>query len=112
MRIKSKSNLIMKFLEKFKVYISENILKIKQINQVFTIHIYVLIFFYLGLKGWVMNTPQNTVVGTVQGDEMKAKEMENWLRNVGSPQSKITKLEIQNKKYIDQIEFSIFEIKR
>ncbi|GIZ01196.1 hypothetical protein CEXT_87761 [Caerostris extrusa] len=59
----------------------------------------------LSLKGWVMNTSQGTVVGTIQGKE------ENWLRSVGSPMSKIEKCVFKNERHITKEEFSDFFIK-
>ncbi|EDK31926.2 acylphosphatase (macronuclear) [Tetrahymena thermophila SB210] len=66
----------------------------------------------LGLKGWVMNTPHNTVVGAVQGPVEKAKQMEIWLSTKGSPKSNITKFEKKNEKNINSYTFNDFEIRK
>ncbi|XP_013404558.1 acylphosphatase-2 isoform X1 [Lingula anatina] len=61
-----------------------------------------------GLVGWVMNTPQNTVKGQVQGKESKVKEMKEWLQKTGSPKSKIERSEFKNERTIEKTEFSSF----
>ncbi|GIY55100.1 hypothetical protein CDAR_177061 [Caerostris darwini] len=65
----------------------------------------------LSLKGWVMNTSQGTVVGTIQGKELQIEEMKIWLRSVGSPMSKIEKCVFKNERHITKEEFSDFFIK-
>eukprot|EP01026_Neomeris_dumetosa_P037722 TRINITY_DN3058_c0_g1_i5.p1 TRINITY_DN3058_c0_g1~~TRINITY_DN3058_c0_g1_i5.p1 ORF type:complete len:126 (-),score=4.58 TRINITY_DN3058_c0_g1_i5:100-477(-) len=67
---------------------------------------------HLGLVGWVMNTQKGTVIGQMQGEEHKVKEMQEWLRNVGSPQSRIDKVEFSDVNQIDGLGYSVFEIRR
>lgn len=46
----------------------------------------------LGLTGWVRNTPAGTVEGEFEyssNERGKAEEFKYWLRNVGSPKSRI-----------------------
>lgn len=66
----------------------------------------------LGLVGWVLNTEQGTVRGQLQGPGSKVKEMQDWLRNKGSPKSKITKAEFSNEKEIESLEHSDFRINK
>ncbi|XP_023932966.1 acylphosphatase-2-like [Lingula anatina] len=65
-----------------------------------------------GLVGWVMNTPQNTVKGQVQGKESKVKEMKEWLQKTGSPKSKIERSEFKNERTIEKTEFSSFNVRK
>ena len=37
----------------------------------------------LGLKGWVQNTPQGTVIGIAQGPEEEIEQMKIWLSTIG-----------------------------
>lgn len=37
----------------------------------------------LGLKGWVQNTQQGTVIGVVQGPEEEIEQMKIWLSTIG-----------------------------
>ncbi|CAH1638184.1 unnamed protein product [Spodoptera littoralis] len=36
----------------------------------------------LGLKGWVMNTAQGTVVGQIQGPAVAVEDMKTWLQKM------------------------------
>ncbi|XP_076321738.1 acylphosphatase-2-like [Tachypleus tridentatus] len=65
----------------------------------------------LGLKGWVMNTHRDTVVGTIQGENDKIMVMREWLRTTGSPYSRIEKCEFKNEKSISKPEFRDFSVK-
>ncbi|KAK2874648.1 hypothetical protein QQF64_003404 [Cirrhinus molitorella] len=62
----------------------------------------------LGVTGWVKNTRQGTVVGQVQGNPEKVKEMKYWLSKVGSPSSRITRTEFSNEKPITKLEIHGF----
>lgn len=66
----------------------------------------------LGLRGWCQNTPRGTVIGTVQGPPEKVTEMIKWLKEVGSPASRIEKVEIKDDKYIDDYAYTDFEVIR
>ncbi|KAG7260730.1 hypothetical protein CRUP_026887 [Coryphaenoides rupestris] len=66
----------------------------------------------LGLVGWVRNTEEGTVEGQLQGPRSKVTEMQDWLRNTGSPQSKIIKAEFKNEKIIQSLEHSTFKVVR
>ncbi|XP_061599604.1 acylphosphatase-1 [Cololabis saira] len=66
----------------------------------------------LGLVGWVQNTEAGTVQGQLQGPRSKVKEMQEWLRSTGSPNSHITKAEFSNEKVVQSLEHSSFNIVR
>ncbi|XP_068633470.1 acylphosphatase-1-like [Battus philenor] len=66
----------------------------------------------LNLKGWVMNTAQGTVIGQLQGPKNATREMKTWLREIGSPKSKIEKVAFKNEAPITSYAFKTFEIRR
>ncbi|XP_030040919.1 acylphosphatase-2 [Manduca sexta] len=66
----------------------------------------------LGLKGWVMNTAQGTVIGQLQGQQGAIEDMKNWLEKVGSPKSKIEKASFRNESPINNCAFRNFDIRR
>ena len=37
----------------------------------------------LGLVGWVMNTPEGSVLGQAQGSAQNISTLKHWLRNIG-----------------------------
>jgi acylphosphatase len=66
----------------------------------------------LKLVGWVMNHDDGTVVGQAQGTEAKIKAFKTWLQTVGSPKSKIERVEFKNDNTIDVLQFDTFEIRK
>eukprot|EP00741_Cyanophora_paradoxa_P011830 tig00020564_g11433.t1 len=66
----------------------------------------------LKLVGWCRNTPSDTVEGEVQGEEKAIKDMEHWLGHVGSPSSKISKLDVRDRRTVAAAEFRDFEIRK
>ncbi|XP_034042001.1 acylphosphatase-2-like [Thalassophryne amazonica] len=62
----------------------------------------------LGLNGWVKNTRQGTVIGQVQGPHDQVHEMKHWLKNVGSPSSRINRAVFSNEKDISKLEIHGF----
>ncbi|XP_041979422.1 acylphosphatase-1-like [Aricia agestis] len=66
----------------------------------------------LGLKGWVMNTAQGTVIGQCQGPKTAVEDMKTWLQTGGSPKSKIEKTAFKNEGTIKNYAFKSFEIRR
>eukprot|EP00922_Rhytidocystis_sp_ex-Travisia-forbesii_P066675 GHVS01098997.1.p1 GENE.GHVS01098997.1~~GHVS01098997.1.p1 ORF type:complete len:229 (+),score=40.43 GHVS01098997.1:43-729(+) len=50
----------------------------------------------LGLIGWVRNTCQGSVEGQIEGTKDSVDEMLLWLRQVGSPKSRIDKCILKN----------------
>lgn len=65
----------------------------------------------LGITGWIMNTPSQTVKGVIEGPEKSFTEMQNWLRTTGSPKSQITKANFTNEQNINKKNFQEFVIK-
>ncbi|KAM4723063.1 acylphosphatase-2-like [Rhinophrynus dorsalis] len=61
--------------------------------------------------GWVKNAPQGTVMGQVQGSKEIVEIMKNWLKNVGSPMSRIDKAIFSNERQIPALEYSNFKTK-
>ncbi|XP_055377897.1 uncharacterized protein LOC129609801 [Condylostylus longicornis] len=47
----------------------------------------------LKLRGWCMNTENQTVKGQLEGPEQEIRKMQEWLSSVGSPKSVIHKAE-------------------
>uniref|UniRef100_A0A1I8MSR4 acylphosphatase n=1 Tax=Musca domestica TaxID=7370 RepID=A0A1I8MSR4_MUSDO len=45
----------------------------------------------LGIHGWIMNTPEGTVKGQMEGTQTELNEMKTWLTHKGSPKSQIDK---------------------
>lgn len=66
----------------------------------------------IGLRGWCMNTAQNTVRGVIEGEPDKIKIMKNWLQHEGSPKSKIDYVKFCNEKPINEYSFHDFQIRR
>ncbi|XP_035757922.1 acylphosphatase-1 [Egretta garzetta] len=64
----------------------------------------------LGLVGWVQNTSHGTVQGQIQGPTARVRELQEWLRKVGSPQSCISRAEFSNEKKITALEHKDFQI--
>ncbi|XP_023783588.1 acylphosphatase-1 [Cyanistes caeruleus] len=64
----------------------------------------------LGLVGWVQNTSHGTVQGQIQGPTARVQELQEWLRKIGSPQSRISRAEFSNEKKIKALEHKEFQI--
>ncbi|XP_078082243.1 acylphosphatase-1-like [Mustelus asterias] len=64
----------------------------------------------LGLSGWVKNTRQGSVQGRLQGADAQVRTMQAWLRDTGSPKSKIERAEFRNQKQIQSREYSDFQV--
>ncbi|XP_026179813.1 acylphosphatase-2-like isoform X1 [Mastacembelus armatus] len=62
----------------------------------------------LGLSGWVKNTRQGTVIGQIQGPQDKVDTMKNWLKNIGSPSSRIDRAVFSNQRDISKLEIRGF----
>ncbi|KAJ7390582.1 Acylphosphatase-2 [Desmophyllum pertusum] len=65
-----------------------------------------------GLVGWVMNTQRNTVVGQLQGQPGSVRLMRRWLKETGSPKSRIDRCEFKNERTISKLEFSHFSVRK
>ncbi|KAF4084250.1 hypothetical protein AMELA_G00126560 [Ameiurus melas] len=66
----------------------------------------------LGLVGWVQNTRAGTVQGQLQGPASKVRQMQDWLKTTGSPQSRILKVDFSNEKKIENADFKDFKVVR
>lgn len=66
----------------------------------------------LKLTGWVMNTEKGTVVGVADGPETDLKQFQNWLKNTGSPKSRIDRTSLKELRPIEKSEFPDFTIRR
>ncbi|XP_003206644.1 acylphosphatase-1 [Meleagris gallopavo] len=66
----------------------------------------------LGLVGWVQNTSHGTVQGQAQGPAARVRELQEWLRKIGSPQSRISRAEFTNEKEIAALEHTDFQIRK
>ncbi|NXN89198.1 ACYP1 protein, partial [Bombycilla garrulus] len=64
----------------------------------------------LGLVGWVQNTSHGTVQGQIQGPTARVRELQDWLRKIGSPQSRISRADFSNEKKIEALEHKEFQI--
>ncbi|XP_068021652.1 acylphosphatase-1 [Melanerpes formicivorus] len=64
----------------------------------------------LGLVGWVQNTSHGTVQGQIQGPTARVRELQDWLRKIGSPQSRISRADFSNEKEIAALEHKDFQI--
>ncbi|EKX45708.1 hypothetical protein GUITHDRAFT_71256 [Guillardia theta CCMP2712] len=65
----------------------------------------------LHLTGWVANTERGTVVGEAEGSPSKLRIMEEWLRTTGSPKSKIEKLEVKDRKQLNEHQHKSFDVR-
>ncbi|XP_037951271.1 acylphosphatase-2-like [Teleopsis dalmanni] len=66
----------------------------------------------LGLHGWCMNTTTGTVKGEIEGPLEKINQMKTWLRETGSPKSRIDKANFSEAKEIPQYSHKSFVIRR
>ncbi|EDW97409.2 acylphosphatase-2 [Drosophila yakuba] len=66
----------------------------------------------LGVRGWCMNTRDETVKGQLEAPLAELNEMKHWLQSKGSPSSKISKAEFSPAQEIEAYTFTSFAIKR
>ncbi|KAG7298808.1 hypothetical protein JYU34_017243 [Plutella xylostella] len=66
----------------------------------------------LDLRGWCRNTHEGSVQGYIEGPVEKVESMMDWLRNKGSPTSRIDKAEFKNLKDIETYQYDGFSIRR
>lgn len=64
----------------------------------------------LRIRGWCQNTNYGTVIGTIQGEPLNIQNMISWLRDVGSPGSRIEKLALKNDRFLDNFSYQNFSI--
>uniref|UniRef100_A0A4Y0BH97 acylphosphatase n=2 Tax=Anopheles funestus TaxID=62324 RepID=A0A4Y0BH97_ANOFN len=66
----------------------------------------------LGIRGWCMNTRDDTVKGQLEGEEKAMNEMKHWLQTKGSPSSRIDKAVFSVPAEITNYSFKDFSIRR
>jgi len=68
----------------------------------------------LGLKGWVQNTKQGTVVGQAEGPARRLAKLKEWLEFTGSPKSEVSRLVAEQRRIPDDRgeRFARFEIRK
>ncbi|XP_006268421.1 acylphosphatase-1 isoform X1 [Alligator mississippiensis] len=66
----------------------------------------------LGLVGWVRNTERGTVQGQVQGPAAAVRQLQQWLRDTGSPKSRIDRAEFRNEKKVATLQYEDFLIRK
>ncbi|XP_028822682.1 acylphosphatase-1-like [Denticeps clupeoides] len=66
----------------------------------------------LGLVGWVRNTAAGTVQGRVQGPGDQVRQMQEWLKTTGSPQSRIVQAQFTNEQKVQALDFTDFQVVR
>ncbi|XP_017462456.1 PREDICTED: acylphosphatase-2-like, partial [Rhagoletis zephyria] len=60
----------------------------------------------LGVRGWCMNTPYDTVKGQIEGTTETFEQMKHWLQKTGSPTSRIDKADFSETKKLQDFTFS------
>ncbi|XP_065364683.1 acylphosphatase-2-like [Calliphora vicina] len=65
----------------------------------------------LGVRGWCMNTRNDTVKGEIEAPPEEFAQMKIWLEKTGSPTSRIDKVIFGDIKEIDSFTFESFSIK-
>lgn len=65
----------------------------------------------LGIKGWVKNSKQGTIMGKMQGAKADVNKMVEWLSKTGSPGCKIDKAEFTNWGTLSRFAFTDFAIR-
>lgn len=65
----------------------------------------------LGLKGYVRNTDRGTVQGAVEGPKLVVEQMKDWLSRVGSPESRIDRVDFSSLSLEDQALFQGFSVR-
>ena len=66
----------------------------------------------LGLKGWVANTTEGTVKGEVVGERRKVEEFQRFLREEGSPQCRIDRVQVKAVDHPQEGQYRDFDIRR
>lgn len=66
----------------------------------------------LGLHGWVMNTLDGTVKGTIEGTQTELGKMKDWLSTKGSPKSTIDKANFTDLRPITTYTYKSFVIQK
>ncbi|XP_037927541.1 acylphosphatase-2 [Teleopsis dalmanni] len=64
-----------------------------------------------GIKGWVKNSKQGTIVGKMQGPKEEVDKMIQWLSKEGSPGSQIEKCELRYMGTLNRLDYKDFAIR-
>lgn len=63
------------------------------------------------IAGWVKNTKKGTIQGKLQGRKTDVENVTMWLKNTGSPGSKIDRCELNNWQNLSAPDFRGFSIR-
>ena len=66
----------------------------------------------LEVLGWVTNTPKGSVKGEAQGAKVNMASFKDFLQHKGSPGSRIDRCDITDERYLDELTFGSFEVRR
>ncbi|XP_067622485.1 acylphosphatase-2 isoform X2 [Eurosta solidaginis] len=64
-----------------------------------------------GIKGWIKNSKQGTILGKMQGTKEEIDKMVIWLSKEGSPGCKIEKCVLRNSTTINKLDYKDFAIR-
>ena len=64
----------------------------------------------LGIRGWVKNTSQNTVIGEMQGQTSDVEKLKSWLEKEGSPKSRINNAVFEDQGTVKEYTYPDFSI--
>lgn len=65
----------------------------------------------LGIRGWVMNHADGSVIGEAEGTERILALFERWLREEGSPKSRIDSVTLSERTSTEAFTFADFRIR-
>ncbi|CAD6992141.1 unnamed protein product [Ceratitis capitata] len=65
----------------------------------------------LGVRGWCMNTPHDTVKGQIEGTPETFEQMKIWLQKTGSPASRIDRTDFGGTRKLQEFTFTNFSIR-
>ncbi|XP_011193559.1 acylphosphatase-2 [Zeugodacus cucurbitae] len=64
-----------------------------------------------GIKGWVKNSKQGSIIGKMQGPKEEVDKMIHWLSKEGSPGCQIEKCVLQNTTTLNRLDYKDFAIR-
>ncbi|XP_057661155.1 acylphosphatase-1-like [Diorhabda carinulata] len=62
------------------------------------------------VRGWCMNSDNNSISGVLEGCVSNVEVMKHWLKNVGSPKSKVEQVIFTNEIDIEHLTYDSFNI--
>ncbi|KAH8353780.1 hypothetical protein KR059_011253 [Drosophila kikkawai] len=65
----------------------------------------------LGLRGWCMNSQENTVRGYIEGPSAEMDVMKEWLKTTGSPESEVKMVKFSSHRQSQRYGYTNFEIR-